>query len=55
MIAIGDDRTDEDLFVALPPDAIAIHVGCGPSVAAYRVEDVQAVRRLLQAVVDGSD
>ena len=27
MIAIGDDRTDEDLFAALPPNALAVHVG----------------------------
>ena len=27
MLAIGDDRTDEDLFASLPPDAISARVG----------------------------
>ena len=27
LVAIGDDRTDEDLFAALPPEAVAVHVG----------------------------
>ena len=27
LVAIGDDRTDEDLFAALPPGALAVHVG----------------------------
>ncbi len=31
--AMGDDRTDEDLFLALPPDAVAIGVGFRPTIA----------------------
>src|SRR5262249_46136960 len=27
LVAIGDDRTDEDMFAALPPGALAVHVG----------------------------
>ena len=54
LVAIGDDRTDEDLFAALPPDAVAVHVGtaqqpapacawracarCGPCCAAAAFE-----------------
>jgi trehalose 6-phosphate synthase/phosphatase len=47
LLAMGDDRTDEDLFAALPADAIAIHVGPGPSRAALRIADVRAARALL--------
>jgi trehalose 6-phosphate synthase/phosphatase len=48
VIAIGDDVTDEDLFSALPPSALTIHVGCGASVAAFRLADPSAVRMFLR-------
>jgi trehalose 6-phosphate synthase/phosphatase len=47
VVAIGDDRTDEDLFAALPPSALQIHVGGGVSRALYRLPDPAAVRRFL--------
>lgn len=47
VLAIGDDRTDEDLFAALPPEAITLHVGPAPSCARYRLADVAAARRFL--------
>jgi trehalose 6-phosphate synthase/phosphatase len=47
VVACGDDRTDEDLFAALPPDALSVHVGHGASVAALRVASPAQVRRLL--------
>ncbi len=47
LVALGDDRTDEDLFAALPADALAIHVGPAPSRAALRIADVRAARALL--------
>jgi trehalose 6-phosphate synthase/phosphatase len=53
IVAVGDDRTDEDLFAALPDGAIAVHVGPTPSRARYRVRDVKAVRAWLERVVDG--
>ena len=46
VVAMGDDRTDEDLFSALPEDAIAVHVGKGASRAQFRVPDVAAARAL---------
>jgi trehalose 6-phosphate synthase/phosphatase len=49
VIAVGDDRTDEDLFAALPPGALAIHVGGGVSRAAFRLADPPAVRRFLRS------
>jgi trehalose 6-phosphate synthase/phosphatase len=51
IVAIGDDMTDEDVFAALPGDAVTIHVGPEPSAAGYRVPDVRSVRRILRALV----
>ncbi len=36
-LAIGDDRTDEDMFERLPDDAWTIHVGSGQTRARFRV------------------
>jgi trehalose 6-phosphate synthase/phosphatase len=47
IIAIGDDRTDEQLFSALPADAMTIYVGEGPSRARLRLSSVAEVRLLL--------
>jgi trehalose 6-phosphate synthase/phosphatase len=56
MVGLGDDRTDEDLFAALPPDAVVIHVGPGASGAGVRIADPAAARQLLTALVDeGAD
>ena len=52
VVAIGDDRTDEDLFAALPADAITIRVGPGPTRARFRLEGISAVRAFLQTLVD---
>jgi trehalose 6-phosphate synthase/phosphatase len=51
ILAIGDDRTDEDLFAALPPQAISIKVGPGATQARFRVEGVPVVRALLSSLV----
>ena len=47
-LAIGDDRTDEDLFSALPGDAVTVRVGKGPTGARFRLADVGTVRALLR-------
>ncbi|HXW04039.1 MAG TPA: bifunctional alpha,alpha-trehalose-phosphate synthase (UDP-forming)/trehalose-phosphatase [Vicinamibacterales bacterium] len=51
IVAIGDDRTDEDLFAALPEGSLTIVIGSAPSRAAHRLSDVRAVRQLLQMLV----
>ncbi|WP_438034732.1 bifunctional alpha,alpha-trehalose-phosphate synthase (UDP-forming)/trehalose-phosphatase [Sorangium sp. So ce204] len=51
VIALGDDRTDEDLFAALPPTALTIHVGGGESSAAFQLPDPASARRLLRALI----
>jgi trehalose 6-phosphate synthase/phosphatase len=52
VVAMGDDRTDEDLFAALPDGAITLHVGPGQSRAAYRLADPYAARSFLRALVE---
>lgn len=51
LVAIGDDRTDEDMFRALPASAISIAVGVKPSCARFRVAGVDDVRALLRQLV----
>ncbi len=51
ILAVGDDRTDEDLFAVLPESAYSIKVGVGPTRARYNLEDVPAVRNLLKKFV----
>ncbi len=48
ILAVGDDRTDEDLFAVLPESAYSIKVGVGPTRARYNLDNVGAVRRLLK-------
>jgi trehalose-phosphatase len=48
-IFIGDDRTDEDGFLALGGDSITIHVGHRRKTQArYRLADVEQVRKFLE-------
>jgi trehalose 6-phosphate synthase/phosphatase len=51
VLAMGDDRTDEDLFAALPPEAITIKVGPGATDARFRLEGVSAARAFLASLV----
>jgi trehalose 6-phosphate synthase/phosphatase len=51
ILAVGDDRTDEDLFAALPVSAWTVHVGYGQTRANYGLRDVPAVRALLSELV----
>jgi trehalose 6-phosphate synthase/phosphatase len=48
VLAVGDDRTDEDLFGILPRDAYSIRVGIRPSQAKFNVSSPRDVRTLLQ-------
>ncbi len=52
VLAIGDDRTDEDLFSSLPEDALTVRVGRGSSAARYYLPDVAAVRALLRTLAN---
>ncbi len=55
LVAIGDDRTDEELFRALPPDAITVAVGCMAEGGRFRVDHHRSIRRLLLSMLDGCD
>ncbi len=51
IVALGDDRTDEDLFAALPKHCFSIKVGSGTTVAARRLPDPEAVRLFLRELI----
>ncbi|HEY7058484.1 MAG TPA: bifunctional alpha,alpha-trehalose-phosphate synthase (UDP-forming)/trehalose-phosphatase, partial [Vicinamibacterales bacterium] len=55
LVAVGDDRTDEDLFRALPPGGVSIAVGQSPTTARFRLTDHRTVRRLLLSLIDDRD
>ena len=52
LFAIGDDRTDEDLFEHMPEGAWTVHVGPGITRASLVTADFESVRRLLEALVE---
>ena len=54
IVAFGDDRTDEEMFAALPRTAISIHVGAGSSLATHRLRNPRLVRAFLNALLDRS-
>jgi trehalose 6-phosphate synthase/phosphatase len=55
IVAFGDDRTDEDLFRALPRSSITVSVGRRLMGARYHVESHHAVRQLLRTLVLDSE
>jgi trehalose 6-phosphate synthase/phosphatase len=51
VVALGDDRTDEDLFREVLRDGgMAVRVGAGETCARQRVEGPEAVARFLEAL-----
>ena len=50
-MAIGDDRTDEDLFRMLPPSAITVSVGTTRSRARFQIGNPMEVRELLNVLL----
>jgi trehalose-phosphatase len=51
VVAIGDDRTDEDLFAACRPTDLTIHVGRGTTTqAAFRIGSPAGVWKLLEGL-----
>jgi trehalose 6-phosphate synthase/phosphatase len=51
LFAVGDDRTDEDMFAALPPEAISIRIGPGQTRARFRLQTPFELRSLLNTFV----
>jgi trehalose 6-phosphate synthase/phosphatase len=53
ILAIGDDRIDEELFRALPPWSLTVAVDRRHTIAKHKLDDYKAVRReLLRLVPD---
>lgn len=48
ILALGDDKTDEDMFQQLPENAITIKVGSGQTAARYYISRQAEVIRLLE-------
>ena len=55
LVAIGDDRTDDDLFRGLPSGAISVAVGERSAAAGFRLDDHRSVRRLLRSLIQEHD
>lgn len=51
VLAIGDDETDEELFRALPESSVTIAVGVEVSSAKFHLQNHDAARRVLRALV----
>ena len=52
ILALGDDRTDEDTFRALPAEAYTVRVGSAPhSSARFHVASPTEVRQLLRKLL----
>jgi len=51
IVAVGDDRTDEELFRALPPSSITVAVGRAAASATFHLDDYRAVRRVLRSLL----
>lgn len=50
-LAIGDDHTDEDIFKALPQDAVTIKVGSQVSSARFYLRNHREVRAFLKSLI----
>src|SRR5690554_2108829 len=50
VLSVGDDKTDEDMFMVLPEPAITIKVGTGDSHARYFVPSIRELRKLLASL-----
>lgn len=52
ILALGDDRTDEDIFRALPADAITVKIGITSSVAKYNLANQREVSRIIGRLLE---
>jgi trehalose 6-phosphate synthase/phosphatase len=52
VLAVGDDKTDEDLFEVLPSTAYSIKVGVGPSKARFNLFSQREVLPLLWSCIE---
>jgi trehalose 6-phosphate synthase/phosphatase len=52
IVAIGDDRSDEDLFRALPRGTVTVSVGGSPAAARFQLDDYRSVRMVLRSLIE---
>lgn len=52
ILAMGDDKTDEDMFRVLTDKAFTIKIGSGHTTAQYYLNEQREVLSLLQALID---
>ena len=52
LLYAGDDTTDEAAFAVLRPGDLGVKVGPGPTLAAHRVADADALAALLRTLAD---
>jgi trehalose 6-phosphate synthase/phosphatase len=52
ILAIGDDKTDEDLFRVLPQGALTFRIGITASLAKYNLRDQQQVAHLMDRLLE---
>jgi trehalose 6-phosphate synthase/phosphatase len=52
IIAMGDDKTDEDIFRSLPTDAITLKVGLKTTLARYNLRNQFEVGRFLERLIE---
>lgn len=52
LLAVGDDRTDEDVFEAAPDGAWTVKIGGGPTLARFALKDCGEMRQLLEALAE---
>jgi trehalose 6-phosphate synthase/phosphatase len=55
VIAMGDDKTDEDIFRSLPPEAITIKIGLTASLAKYNLLNQRDVSRFIDRLIQSSE
>ena len=54
IIAMGDDKTDEDVFRSLPPDAITVKVGIKTTLARYNLRNQFEVGKFLERLIESN-
>lgn len=52
ILAVGDDKTDEDMFRSLADQAVTIKIGSGHTLAQYNIATQEEVIKLLTKLVD---
>ena len=55
ILAIGDDKTDEEIFEALPDDAVTIKVGKGPTKASYNFTKQSSVISFIERMIEAKE